>query len=119
CWNPSRGTPLPGEGRPASPQMVPSSCGTPAGSSPSAPARFGSLVGMTETGAATATDPRRTGSLRRLGYRLLPGDAFSYILHLRPREWPIVAGHTLFGFLLAATEQSGVLLQVQTAILGT
>ena len=41
-----------------------------------------------------------TGS-RRLGYRLLPGDGFSYVLHLRPREWPIMAAHTSLGFLLA------------------
>ena len=32
---------------------------------------------------------------RRLGYRLLPRDGFSYILHLRPAEWPIMAAHTL------------------------
>lgn len=46
-------------------------------------------------------DPRRLTAGRRFGYRLLPGDGFSYILHLRPREWAIVAGHTAFGFLLA------------------
>jgi lycopene elongase/hydratase (dihydrobisanhydrobacterioruberin-forming) len=49
-------------------------------------------------------DPRRTAPSRRLGYRLLPGDGYSYVLHLRPREWPIVAGHTFFGFLLALPE---------------
>lgn len=38
---------------------------------------------------------------RRAGYGLLPGDAFSYILHLRPAEWPIMAAHTALGFLLA------------------
>lgn len=38
---------------------------------------------------------------RRLGYRLLPGDGFSYVLHLRPREWPIMAAHTSLGFFLA------------------
>ncbi len=38
---------------------------------------------------------------RRIGYRILPGDAFSYILHLRPREWPIMAAHTAVGFMLA------------------
>jgi 4-hydroxybenzoate polyprenyltransferase len=37
---------------------------------------------------------------RRLGYALL-GDAFSYLLHLRPREWPIMAAHTALGFVLA------------------
>jgi len=42
-----------------------------------------------------------TSDLRALGYRLLPGDAFSYVLHLRPREWPIMAAHTALGFILA------------------
>ena len=39
---------------------------------------------------------------RRIGYRLLPGESFSYLLHLRPREWPIMAAHTTLGFILAA-----------------
>jgi 4-hydroxybenzoate polyprenyltransferase len=38
---------------------------------------------------------------RRAGYRLFPGDSFSYVLHLRPAEWPIMAAHTALGFLLA------------------
>jgi 4-hydroxybenzoate polyprenyltransferase len=38
---------------------------------------------------------------RRWGYRLLPGDLFSYVLHLRPAEWPIMAGHTILGYVLA------------------
>ena len=38
------------------------------------------------------------GGARALGYRLL-GPAFDYILHLRPAEWPIMAGHTLLGAL--------------------
>ena len=47
-------------------------------------------------------DSARTRNLfRRLGYRLLPGDAFSYVLHLRPAEWPIMAAHTLLGSVLA------------------
>ncbi|HKU62634.1 MAG TPA: UbiA family prenyltransferase [Gemmatimonadales bacterium] len=37
---------------------------------------------------------------RRAGYRLL-GARFDYLLHLRPAEWPIVAGHTALGYLLA------------------
>jgi 4-hydroxybenzoate polyprenyltransferase len=37
---------------------------------------------------------------RRHGYRLF-GPAFDYILHLRPAEWPIMAGHTLVGYLVA------------------
>jgi len=42
-----------------------------------------------------------TGAIRRLGYRVLPGESFSYVLHLRPREWPIMAAHTALGFVLA------------------
>ena len=41
-----------------------------------------------------------TSRLRRLGYRLV-GRWFDYILHLRPAEWPIMAGHTALGYLLA------------------
>ena len=41
------------------------------------------------------------GRIRALGYRLLPGDAFSYVLHMRPREWPIMIAHTTLGFVLA------------------
>ena len=41
------------------------------------------------------------GRLRALGYRLLPGDGFSYVLHMRPREWPIMVAHTMLGFLVA------------------
>lgn len=38
---------------------------------------------------------------RQLGYRLLPGEGFSYLLHMRPREWPIMVAHTTLGFALA------------------
>src|SRR5207247_9925076 len=31
----------------------------------------------------------------------LPGDLFSYVLHMRPAEWPIMAGHTMLGYVLA------------------
>ncbi len=51
------------------------------------------------TGSAPPVAER--GSLRRLGYRLLPGDGFSYVLHMRPREWPIMIAHTTLGFVLA------------------
>ena len=54
--------------------------------------------------AGTTPAPHAARTLnrwRRLGYRLLPGDGFSYILHLRPAEWPIMAAHTALGFLLA------------------
>jgi lycopene elongase/hydratase (dihydrobisanhydrobacterioruberin-forming) len=52
--------------------------------------------------ADSAAGSFRTRSrARRLGYRLLPGDGFSYVLHMRPREWPIMAAHTALGFLLA------------------
>lgn len=37
---------------------------------------------------------------RRLGYALL-GRGFDYLLHLRPAEWPIMAGHTALGWILA------------------
>lgn len=39
-------------------------------------------------------------SARRAGYHLL-GSWFDYLLHTRPAEWPIVAAHTLVGYLLA------------------
>ena len=46
--------------------------------------------------------PARTlNAWRRWGYRLLPGELYSYVLHLRPAEWPIMAGHTLLGYVLA------------------
>ena len=44
---------------------------------------------------------RAHSAIRRAGYAVLPGEAFSYLLHLRPREWPIMIGHTALGFLLA------------------
>jgi lycopene elongase/hydratase (dihydrobisanhydrobacterioruberin-forming) len=47
------------------------------------------------------SDARTLNGWRRWGYRLLPGDVFSYILHLRPAEWPIMAGHTALGYILA------------------
>jgi 4-hydroxybenzoate polyprenyltransferase len=47
------------------------------------------------------SDARTLTARRRWGYRLLPGDAFSYLLHLRPAEWPIMAGHTILGYVLA------------------
>lgn len=53
---------------------------------------------------ATTTAAERARSLnraRRLGYAILPGDLFSYLLHLRPAEWPIMAAHTTVGLLLA------------------
>ncbi|MGH7569061.1 MAG: UbiA family prenyltransferase [Gemmatimonadales bacterium] len=47
------------------------------------------------------TDARALNAWRRWGYRLLPGELFSYLLHLRPSEWPIMAGHTALGYVLA------------------
>lgn len=41
------------------------------------------------------------GPGRRFGYRLL-GRSFDYLLHLRPAEWPIMACHTVLGYLLGA-----------------
>ena len=46
-------------------------------------------------------DARALNPWRRWGYRLLPGDLFSYVLHMRPAEWPIMAGHTMLGYVLA------------------
>jgi lycopene elongase/hydratase (dihydrobisanhydrobacterioruberin-forming) len=37
---------------------------------------------------------------RAAGYRLL-GSRLDYLLHLRPVEWPIMAAHTMVGYLLA------------------
>ena len=47
------------------------------------------------------TDSRTRNVWRRWGYRVFPGDLFSYILHMRPAEWPIMAAHTAFGYVLA------------------
>src|SRR6266571_195970 len=47
------------------------------------------------------TDARTLNTWRRWGYRLLPGELFSYFLHMRPAEWPIMAGHTALGYVLA------------------
>jgi len=46
-------------------------------------------------------DSRALNAWRQWGYRLLPGDLFSYVLHMRPAEWPIMAGHTALGYVLA------------------
>jgi 4-hydroxybenzoate polyprenyltransferase len=48
-----------------------------------------------------AAEVRNLNAFRRVGYHLLPGDAFSYLLHMRPAEWPIMAAHTALGFVLA------------------
>lgn len=55
---------------------------------------------------------------RRAGYRLF-GAGFDYILHLRPAEWPIMAAHTLLGYLLAVGV-TGALhgVQLREALLG-
>ena len=50
---------------------------------------------------APAAESRRRNLFRRAGYALLPGDGFSYVLHLRPAEWPIMAAHTALGFILS------------------
>lgn len=46
-------------------------------------------------------EARTLNAWRRWGYRLLPGDLYSYLLHMRPAEWPIMAGHTVLGYVLA------------------
>lgn len=60
-------------------------------------------------------DPRALNPWRRAGYRLVPGDGFSYLLHLRPAEWPIMTAHTALGFALA----TGLLHAVSGTHLGT
>ncbi|HUL03094.1 MAG TPA: UbiA family prenyltransferase [Gemmatimonadales bacterium] len=47
------------------------------------------------------SDARTLNRWRRWGYRWLPGETFSYLLHTRPAEWPIMAGHTALGYVLA------------------
>jgi 4-hydroxybenzoate polyprenyltransferase len=56
--------------------------------------------------SGAAREAAERGRMRRLGYRLLPGEGFSYLLHLRPREWPIMAAHTVLGFVLASGVQA-------------
>ncbi len=56
---------------------------------------------MTGNPAAVTASARTRNLWRRIGYGLLPGDGFSYFLHLRPAEWPIMAAHTLLGTILA------------------
>jgi 4-hydroxybenzoate polyprenyltransferase len=46
--------------------------------------------------------------LRRIGYRLFPGTGFDYLLHMRPREWPIMIAHTSLGYFLAHGIARGV-----------
>ena len=59
------------------------------------------MVDPNLTSTLAPADARTRNAWRRWGYRLLPGDLFSYVLHLRPAEWPIMAGHTLLGYVLA------------------
>jgi 4-hydroxybenzoate polyprenyltransferase len=51
--------------------------------------------------SGAARHAMESGRLRRLGYRLFPGESFAYLLHMRPREWPIMLAHTTLGFVLA------------------
>lgn len=44
---------------------------------------------------------RTLNAARRAGYAALPGEGFSYLLHLRPLEWPIMLAHTALGVVLA------------------
>lgn len=54
------------------------------------------------------SDARTLNAWRRWGYRLFPGDVYSYLLHMRPAEWPIMAAHTLLGYVLAVGVQGAV-----------
>ena len=47
------------------------------------------------------TEAQTLNRWRRWGYRWLPGESFSYLLHTRPAEWPIMTGHTALGYVLA------------------
>lgn len=73
------------------------------------------MPGKAQASPPAGGDARTRNAFRRAGYRLLPGDAFSYVLHLRPAEWPIMAAHTLLGFVLSL----GLLSFVRGAMLGT
>lgn len=56
--------------------------------------------------------------VRAVGYSLF-GRSFDYILHLRPVEWPIMAGHTALGALLASTVfQEGMPVPWASALIG-
>ena len=59
------------------------------------------------SGAARYAVKEQRG-LRRIGYRLLPGSGFDYLLHMRPREWPIMFAHTSLGYFLARGISSSV-----------
>jgi 4-hydroxybenzoate polyprenyltransferase len=58
------------------------------------------------SGAARHAEER--GGVRRIGYRLIPGNGFDYFLHMRPREWPIMVAHTTLGYFLARGIAGGV-----------
>jgi 4-hydroxybenzoate polyprenyltransferase len=51
---------------------------------------------------------RTLNAWRRWGYRVFPGDLYSYVLHMRPAEWPIMTGHTLLGYILAVGVRGAV-----------
>lgn len=63
-------------------------------------------------------DPRTATAARRLGYSLLPGEGFSYLLLLRPREWPIMAAHIAVCYAVALAGGAEPQLGVGRAILG-
>jgi 4-hydroxybenzoate polyprenyltransferase len=62
---------------------------------------------------------RSLNRARRTGYSLLPGDAFSYVLHLRPREWPIMVAHTSLGYFMATGRDAELLARTFPAFLLT
>ena len=59
------------------------------------------MTHATEPAASPEARWRTLNIARRVGYAVLPGEAFSYVLHLRPREWPIMVAHTSIGFIIA------------------
>lgn len=58
------------------------------------------------------------GALRRIGYRLIPGNGFDYVLHMRPREWPIMIFHTSLGLFLARGFTSAPDAHISVLVLG-
>lgn len=69
-------------------------------------------------GSEAAANPWKAHWSRRMGYRIFPGDGYAYLLHMRPREWPIVAAHAFFGFLIAIPEAAEVSGRWPNAVLG-
>ncbi len=89
-------------GRMAGPREWWPRVGSPPSSLPSPPQSSGP-INSSRCGASHGRGIRRpplVSDARAAGYRLF-GAHFDYLLHLRPAEWPIMAAHTVLGYLLA------------------